>query len=609
MKTIKLLDDLTINQIAAGEVIEGPSSVVKELVENSIDAKATRIEIEVKNGGKTYIRVTDNGKGIDYDDIDIAFERHATSKLRSSEDLSKVLTMGFRGEALASISSVADVTLTSKKENATTGYTYRVKGNETGKIEEKECSKGTNIVVKDLFFNVPVRYKFLKNDNSELQKIKKVLIRQALSNLDVSFKLINSGKTVLKTSGNSKMQDAVYEIFGKDVANNLIDVDYTYQNLNIKGIVGSSRVEMPYRKNEIFFVNNRSIENDILASGAEQAFKGALKIGKFPFVILNAKIPTQLVYMNIHPTKKEIKFQNEDDVFKLVYQGVKDALLKEEFLGRNETRNSESIREDYVKKQESYLPESFSIQVDNSSEKNKIKSNSVDLKNNMNFENPLLKRIQNAKNISAEASAEIKKELAKENKKLEYKYIGVVFKTFIMIDISGELYFVDQHAAHERVLYEQVKDSYNSGKDPETQMLIIPTILPLKRSEVELVKDNIEVFKKVGFQIEDFGNDTIKISGVPNIAYSLDSATIFQDTLKELTSYARTSKQEIENKFIATVACKAAVKAGMVLTFKEIDTLLQELFSLPNPYTCPHGRPTTIKYTQEELERLKGKNL
>ena len=278
-------------------------------------------------------------------------------------------------------------------------------------------------------------------------------------------------------------------------------------------------------------------------------------------------------------------------------------------MGRNETRNSESIREDYVKKQESYLPDSFSIQVENSTEKDKIKLNSVDFKNNMNFENPLLKRIQNAKNISAEASAEIKKELSKENKKLEYKYIGVVFKTFIMIDISGELYFVDQHAAHERVLYEQVKDSYNSGKDPETQMLIIPTILPLKRSEVELVKDNIEVFKKVGFQIEDFGNDTIKISGVPNIAYSLDSATIFQDTLKEVTSDARTSKQEIENKFIATVACKAAVKAGMVLTFKEIDTLLQELFSLPNPYTCPHGRPTTIKYTQEELEKLKGKNL
>ena len=583
MKTIVLLDDLTINQIAAGEVIEGPYSVVKELVENSIDAKATRVEVEVRNGGKTFIRVSDNGKGIDYDDIDIAFERHATSKIRSSQDLEKVLTMGFRGEALASISSVADVELTSKKENAMIGYTYSVRGNVAGKIQEKDCSQGTTIIVKDLFFNVPVRYKFLKNDNSELQKIKKILIREALANLDISFKLINGGKTILKTSGNSKIKDAVYEIFGKDVASNLIEINYTYKNLSVKGAIGNSRVEMPYRKNEIFFVNNRSIENDILSSGAEQAFKGALKIGKFPFVILNAQIQPNLIDMNIHPTKKEIKFQNEEDVFKLVYHAVKDGLLKEEFLGKDDTRNSEEIREKYVNKQESYLPEKYA---------SKPKSNY------------LINKIKNANNVTEENTLEIEAKLPKKEK-LNYKFIGVVFKTFIIIEINNEIYFVDQHAAHERVLYEQVKDSYNSGKEPETQMLIIPTILPLKRSEVEMVMDNIEIFEKVGFQIEDFGNNTIKISGVPSIAYNLDSTTIFQDTLKELSSFSRTSKQEIENKFVATVACKAAVKAGMVLTFKEIDTLLQELFSLPNPYTCPHGRPTTIKYTQDELEKLK----
>lgn len=583
MKTIVLLDDLTINQIAAGEVIEGPYSVVKELVENSIDAKATRVEVEVKNGGKTFIRVSDNGKGIDYDDIDIAFERHATSKIRSSQDLEKVLTMGFRGEALASISSVADVELTSKKENAMSGYTYSVRGNVAGKIQEKDCSQGTTIIVKDLFFNVPVRYKFLKNDNSELQKIKKILIREALANLNVSFKLINGGKTILKTSGNSKIKDAVYEIFGKDVASNLIEIDYIYKNLSVKGAIGNSRVEMPYRKNEIFFVNNRSIENDILSSGAEQAFKGALKIGKFPFVILNAQIQPNLIDMNIHPTKKEIKFQNEEDVFKLIYHAVKDGLLKEEFLGKDDTRNSEEIREKYVNKQESYLPEKYA---------SKSKSNY------------LIDKIKNANNVTEENTLEIEAKLPKKEK-LDYKFIGVVFKTFIIIEINNEIYFVDQHAAHERVLYEQVKDSYNSGKEPETQMLIIPTILPLKRAEVEMVMDNIEIFEKVGFQIEDFGNNTIKISGVPSIAYNLDSTTIFQDTLKELSSFSRTSKQEIENKFVATVACKAAVKAGMVLTFKEIDTLLQELFSLPNPYTCPHGRPTTIKYTQDELEKLK----
>ena len=573
MKTIVLLDDLTINQIAAGEVIEGPASVVKELVENAIDANSTRIEIEVKNGGKTFIRVSDNGKGIDYDDIDIAFERHATSKIRSSQDLSKVLTMGFRGEALASIASISEVTLSSKKENSNQGYTYTVKGNKKGIIEEYQCQNGTNIVVKDLFYNVPVRYKFLKNDNSEFQKIKKVVIRLSLANLNISFKLINEGKLVLKTSGNTKMQDAVYELFGKDIARNLIEVNFSYQNMEIKGVVGNSRIEMPYRKNEIFFVNNRSVENEILSNGVEQAFKGALKIGKFPFAILNLEISPQLIDMNIHPTKKEIKFQNEEDVFKIVYQAVKEALLKEEFLGKDETRNSEEIRQEYVQKQESYLPANY-----------------------------LLKRIQKSKE---EKSLEIKPQIVNTKNKLDYKLIGVVFKTFIIIEINDELYFIDQHAAHERVLYEQVKDSYNSGKKPETQMLILPTVLPLKPAEIELIKDNIEIFEKVGFQIEDFGNNTIKISGVPSIAYNLDSTTIFQDTLKELTSFARTTKQEIENKFIATVACKAAVKAGMVLTQKEIDTLIQELWSLPNPYTCPHGRPTTIKYEKEELEKMK----
>lgn len=573
MKTIVLLDDLTINQIAAGEVIEGPASVVKELVENAIDANSTRIEIEVKNGGKTFIRVSDNGKGIDYDDIDIAFERHATSKIRSSQDLSKVLTMGFRGEALASIASISEVTLSSKKENSNQGYTYTVKGNKKGIIEEYQCQNGTNIVVKDLFYNVPVRYKFLKNDNSEFQKIKKVVIRLSLANLNISFKLINEGKLVLKTSGNTKMQDAVYELFGKDIARNLIEVNFSYQNMDIKGVVGNSRIEMPYRKNEIFFVNNRSVENEILSNGVEQAFKGALKIGKFPFAILNLEISPQLIDMNIHPTKKEIKFQNEEDVFKIVYQAVKEALLKEEFLGKDEKRNSEEIRQEYVQKQESYLPANY-----------------------------LLKRIQKSKE---EKSLEIKPQIVNTKNKLDYKLIGVVFKTFIIIEINDELYFIDQHAAHERVLYEQVKDSYNSGKKPETQMLILPTVLPLKPAEIELIKDNIEIFEKVGFQIEDFGSNTIKISGVPSIAYNLDSTTIFQDTLKELTSFARTTKQEIENKFIATVACKAAVKAGMVLTQKEIDTLIQELWSLPNPYTCPHGRPTTIKYEKEELEKMK----
>ena len=598
MRTIQLLDDLTINQIAAGEVVEGPLSVVKELVENSIDAKSTRIVVEIENGGKSLIKITDNGKGIDYDDIDIAFERHATSKIRSANDLKSVMTMGFRGEALASVASVAEVELITKTADSEIGYSYIIKGGKTTQeIQEVNATQGTTIIVKDLFYNVPVRAKFLKSDNSEFQKIKKTFIRLALSNLNISFKLIHNGKVIINTTGDNNIQSACYSIFGKEIAQNLIEVHERVNDISIDGVIGNTQVEVGNRKSEIFYVNNRSVENEILFNAAEQAFRNSLKIGKFPFLIINILIDPESVDTNIHPTKKEIKFQNEKEVFDSVYQAIKVSILKEDFLGMDSTRNSSQIAEEYTQQQLSHLPYTEKKYVS----KESIKHNDSDISSNVN-----------QKYLSGRDSSNML--FSHKGERLNYKLVGVVFKTFIIIELEDEgkeeekeevrgkekekekeLYLIDQHASHERILFEQVKESYNQNKTPDVQMLLVPIIIDLTQSEFETVMDNEEVFKKVGFVFEPFGDNSIKIEGVPTITYNIDVKTLFHDTLIELDSYNINSKQEVENRFVATIACKAAVKAGMVLSEKEIDEMIQKLWKLPNPYTCPHGRPTTIK--------------
>ena len=598
MRTIQLLDDLTINQIAAGEVVEGPLSVVKELVENSIDAKSTRIVVEIENGGKSLIKITDNGKGIDYDDIDIAFERHATSKIRSANDLKSVMTMGFRGEALASVASVAEVELITKTADSEIGYSYIIKGGKTTQeIQEVNATQGTTIIVKDLFYNVPVRAKFLKSDNSEFQKIKKTFIRLALSNLNISFKLIHNGKVIINTTGDNNIQSACYSIFGKEIAQNLIEVHERVNDISIDGVIGNTQVEVGNRKSEIFYVNNRSVENEILFNAAEQAYRNSLKIGKFPFLIINISIDPESVDTNIHPTKKEIKFQNEKEVFDSVYQAIKVSILKEDFLGMDSTRNSSQIAEEYTQQQLSHLPYTEKKYVS----KESIKHNDSDISSNVN-----------QKYLSGRDSSNML--FSHKGERLNYKLVGVVFKTFIIIELEDEgkeeekeeargkekgkekeLYLIDQHASHERILFEQVKESYNQNKTPDVQMLLVPIIIDLTQSEFETVMDNEEVFKKVGFVFEPFGDNSIKIEGVPTITYNIDVKTLFHDTLIELDSYNINSKQEVENRFVATIACKAAVKAGMVLSEKEIDEMIQKLWKLPNPYTCPHGRPTTIK--------------
>ncbi len=744
MGNIVLLDDLTINKIAAGEVIERPASVIKELVENSIDAGATNISVEIKNGGISYIRVTDNGKGIMPDDMEIAFERHATSKIRTADDLETVKSMGFRGEALASIAAIAKVNLKSKTEDNETGYEIVVEGGKILSKKEVGCPKGTTIAIENLFYNTPVRYKFLKKDFTEAGYIEDVVTRIALVNPKIAIRLINSGKTIIQTTGNGDVKSVVYSIYGKEVAENILDVNYQYEDIKVTGVVGKPAIARSNRANQLFFVNKRYIKDKTLTSSAEQAFKGMITIGKFGFVILNLDMNPQKVDVNVHPAKLEVRFEEEGKVFKAVYHAIKDTLLKgdlvndtekdynsekekvqeilpkeEKTLGglfrrqeekqelpknnfiediyksrmnnittiksdyndiinkmaemqksvanfKNETKTeniAENVNTESIQKSEDIYNSASTYSVEQAKE-NKIEDTNkydIETKNTSEIsdETKVIKTIPSVEetqvvdmsniiekskeldNVKMEhdnnfeemytsifGTSVIKEDDEKYQKKEsfldsaqiatgenismfekeknaipEYKFIGIAFDTYIIIELEKELYIIDQHAAHERIMYEKIKANYYSDTDKDSQLMLLPDIITLTHKEMGIAKDNIAMFEKAGFTLEEFGENTIKLTGVPNVCIDLDTKELFLETLDEINTVARTAKQEIEEKFIATVACKAAVKAHMALTKEEVDSLMQKLLRLPNPFTCPHGRPTAIKMTKNDIEK------
>lgn len=733
MGNIVLLDELTINKIAAGEVIERPASVVKEMVENSIDAGATNITIEIKNGGISYIKITDNGKGIAQDDLEIAFERHATSKIRSADDLGLVTSMGFRGEALASIAAISNVEMISKTKEQETGYKIVVEGGDVLEQEEVGCQTGTSITVRNLFFNTPVRYKFLKKDYTEAGYIEDVITRIALVNPNIAIKLINAGKTVVQTNGKSDLKSVIYNIYGKDVANGIMEVSYEYEDITISGAIGKPEIARSNRSNQLFFVNQRYIKDKTLTAATEQAYKGLIPIGKFGFVILNIDMNPSKVDVNVHPAKLEVRFEEENKIFQSIYHAIKDTLLKSELVSNARVNPREISFEERLQnvregkqKQNSGL---FGFRKQNekkiekyTEEESKIKTNSIleDKKETVgkpidtsdvleqlkgmkekvekqlqdrNIQQPILNepnedyqlekeekqeeveqkgKIEEQKVekqpieevIESQEDAEVKKEFKeikekmedlnnnpqvvsndfnemyaklfgrepieelqqekeeqKENavdllhdnislfeeteelKKPNYKFIGIVFNTYIILEIDKEMYILDQHAAHERIMYEKVKKNYYSDKNKDSQMLLLPDVITLTHKEMEIAKENMKMFEQAGFSIEEFGENTIKLMGAPTVCIDLDTKELFLETLDEINTVARTAKQEKEEKFIATVACKAAVKANMALDSKEVETLMDKLLELPNPFTCPHGRPTVIKMTKYDIER------
>lgn len=777
MGNIVLLDDLTINKIAAGEVIERPASVVKELVENSIDAGATNINVEIKNGGISYIRITDNGKGIMPDDMEIAFERHATSKIRVADDLETVKSMGFRGEALASIAAIAKVEMKSQTEDIETGYEIVVEGGNVISKGEVGCPKGTTITVENLFFNTPVRYKFLKKDFTEAGYIEDVMTRIALVNPNIAIKLISSGKTIIQTSGNGDLKGVIYNIYGKEIAENVLEVEYLYEDIRVKGVIGKPSIARSNRANQLFFVNNRYIKDKTLTSSAEQAFKGMITIGKFGFLVLNLSINPQKVDVNVHPAKLEVRFEEESKVFKAVYHAIKNTLLKGDLVSNPERdynsketqeveedenkaglfqkakpkyeeetsntnnlieqlyqqrtnkvttelpkssyediikkmaemkqnvsnyRNGDVIQEkseDYITNQDNKIEE-LKINVD----KEKVEENTniektqvietttqldetqviekiSDLEKTQVIENiPELEKTQVLEGIAdlekiqeQEEAQDLEKtqilnmyEVIKKSKELEnirmepeekfeemytsvfgkmpekeelkieenveeniledvkattgeaisifenkenekytpkYKFIGIAFSTYIIIELDKEMYIIDQHAAHERIMYEKVKENYYNDEQKDSQLMLLPDIITLTHKEMDIAKENMDMFRKAGFTLEEFGENTIKLTGVPNICIELDTKELFLETLDEINTVARTAKQEKEEKFIATVACKAAVKANMALTEEEVDSLMEKLLKLPNPFTCPHGRPTAIRMSKKDIEK------
>ena len=684
MGNIVLLDDLTINKIAAGEVIERPASVIKEMVENSIDAGANNITVEIKNGGISFIKVTDNGKGIAPDDLEIAFERHATSKIRKAEDLDVVTSMGFRGEALASIAAIANVEMTSKTENQETGYKIIVEAGNVLDKQEVGCQTGTSITVKNLFFNTPVRYKFLKKDYTESGYVEDVVTRIALVNPNIAIKLINTGKTVIQTNGNGDIKSVIYSIYGKDVATGIMPVDYTYEDIQISGVIGKPEIARSNRANQLFFVNKRYIKDKALSAATEQAYKGLIPIGKFGFVILNITMNPSKVDVNVHPAKLEVRFEEESKVFQSIYHAIKDTLLKGELVAntakQEETETNESkglfdFRKNETEKIEKYNDEESKIKTNVPNDTNSLNVgqggpvNTADVLEQLKkMQEDLNKEKQNDINVQEEvqeitqepvkeAVQEITQEPAKEEiqesvsqdfnsmyeklfgtkpimdttevteEKVEskpidlikdnlsvfeeneeykrpiYKFIGIVFNTYIIIEMDKEMYIIDQHAAHERIMYEKVKKNYYSETSKDSQMLLLPDIITLSHKEMEIAKDNMEMFERVGFCLEEFGENTIKLTGVPTICIDIDNKELFLETLDEINTVARTAKQEKEEKFIATVACKAAVKANMVLDKAEVESLMDKLLELPNPFTCPHGRPTAIKMSKYDIER------
>ena len=740
MGSIVLLDDQTINKIAAGEVIERPANVVKEMCENSIDAGATSITVEIEKGGISFIRITDNGKGIAPDDIALSFERHATSKIRRAEDLLKISTMGFRGEALASIASVSKITMTTRTADNPTGIKVKVENGEI--IEQEECGApvGTTILVSELFYNTPVRYKFLKKDFTEGGYIEDTISKIALIHPEISFKFINNKKPVFQTLGNGDMKSVVYNVYGKDIANSLLDINIEHDGIKVIGVCGKPEIARSNRSNQLFYVNGRYIKDKVLSTAVDKAYGTLLHEGRYGFCIINIELNPEQVDVNVHPAKIEVRFQDESKVFSAVHIAVKDALLshditvkdnneaehkKEGFFDKFRPVNREAVsladkiqsekRDDNVvsinfEKELKELKNTFSDNLkknfetsedesdislsklnlgddrkteisissfdvtDEDFEKNVTptndyvdKSKLFDVKEGLgriggipNFEKSNDSKIDSyeeeqddvvqddskielpndeTEEIKPDAVVEEKENITELNSKKnnifkvtdeeiekfskedqenifkeilgisskakipDYQIIGVGFLTYIFVQMDDEIYIFDQHAAHERVLYEKVKANYYKEGGRQSQMLLLPDIIELSKKDMRQVQEHMDLFTHAGFELEEFGENTIKITGVPEICYEMNTRDLFLDIIDGMDVTNKTTSEEVENRFLATVACKAAVKANMKLSEQEIKGLFDELLQLENPFTCPHGRPTAIRLTRDDIEK------
>lgn len=622
MGKIHLLDTEISNKIAAGEVVERPASVIKELAENSIDAGSYMITIEIKDGGTTYMRVSDNGSGMSADDAKICFLRHATSKIQSESDLDAIYTLGFRGEALSSIGAVSKVSLYTKRESDDTGVCVTCTGGEILSSEDAGTPNGTTIIVEDLFYNTPARLKFLKKDSTEAGYITDVVSRLIFAHPEISFRLIVNGKEKLFSAGDNNLNNAVYTVYGKDYAKNTLEVEYENSGMKISGLIGKGTASTAKRTHQSFFVNRRYIKSPLMIRALEEAYKNQIMIGKFPFAVLNIEINPEAVDINVHPTKLEVKFSNEREVYNTVYYGVKNALYaipnvpKIEREEKEELPKPEIFKKDVPKEQIAFTSEP-------SIPKSMTKRPETPLYNP--YENPFMPSAPKSEpsedmkekyaDILKINDMPLKMETPKEEEKPQeipketnvfadeyFEIVGQVFDTYIIAEKGDEMLIVDQHAAHERLKYEELKSEIEE-KRMTPQMLIEPVIMTLDGREMETFSDNAELFNEMGFESDIFGEETIIIRAVPG---SIELGEV-EDCMRELLTQAENLKKELifEKKqcIMYSIACKSAIKANMRLGTEEMKNLVKRVLRLENINTCPHGRPIIITMSKKELEK------
>ena len=589
MKNINILDSNTIDKIAAGEVVERPSAVVKELVENSIDANADAVTIEIKDGGISFIRITDNGEGIDRSQVKKAFMRHATSKIKSVEDLISVTSLGFRGEALSSISAVGKVEFLTKTKTDFIGTRYVVEGGRECVFEDAGIPDGTTIIVRDLFFNVPARKKFLKSPSSEGNNITELIEHMILSHPNISFKYIYNGNVKLQSSGKNDIKSCIYNVYGRDIANGLIEVKSIRDDISIHGFIGKPELARATRNFEIYFVNNRFIKSTLIDRALEEAYKDYLMLHKYPTVFLYFEIPSHLIDVNVHPTKREIRFFEGEALKCYIVDVIKNALINKELIKEivEESHEKPSVKETEINKEpfetinhiiESSYNNYYSSEIEKEDESTDINDKNEQL------------TLFDDKFISEES---IKK----------HRIIGQLFNTYWLIEFENKLFIVDQHAAHEKVNYERLIKKLRNNENC-SQNIYPPIVVSLSNAEAQYVTKYNENFLNVGFTIEHFGGLDYTISTVPMELLSQNPADYFHEMLDELMEGKNSKETETVNLKIATMACKASVKGNMHLSVFEADKLISELLTLENPYNCPHGRPTIISFSKYEIEKM-----
>lgn len=585
---IKILKNDMIEKIAAGEVVERPVSAVKELIENSIDSGANTITIEITDGGKSLIRVTDNGTGIEENDLENVFKRHATSKIETLDDLENVLSLGFRGEAMASISAVSQITLTSKTNEQSLGNVLELRGGNITKREKKALAVGTTVIVRNLFFNVPARRKFLKTNAAEASQIESLIEKLALANPHINFTYINDGNTKIK-SPSSGLEETIYMVYGKDFRGNLLETSFESDGIKITGFIAKPFVYKNNRSFQNFFINGRYIKSDILTKAVEEAYKTKLPIGKFPAFVLNVTIDPSRIDVNSHPTKTEIRFDDEEEIYEITLKAISESFVSK-ILVPKVTPKIEPI----ASKQEVIFKEPVRQPI--------RKSSSVMMFSEPNSEpsGRLLRKKQEMPGIEKDIRPKVKEipiefepvidpEIESESPFFSnYKIIGVFLDTYWLIEESKSLYVIDQHAAHERILYDEYKAK---GYTATSQKLVTPLALTLNAAETLLLEEKKEMITKMGFDIEEFGT-SYAIRAVPSILKNINIKG-FLEILNggELTD-------------IAKKACKAAVKANDKLGISEATELIKKLLKTPDPFTCPHGRPTIIELTKAEIEKM-----